>query len=454
MSTEPPGSSPLARGLPRARVDRVQRGGIIPARAGFTPRSPTPTGPAGDHPRSRGVYCPSPGALCPAPGSSPLARGLPFRRPPPGRRGRIIPARAGFTAMREGLIAVDPDHPRSRGVYARGEVIHPLLRGSSPLARGLLRRVTPIISVDRIIPARAGFTSRRCRPGRGGRDHPRSRGVYWWGPGAVRGPRGSSPLARGLRDGAGGVGAGARIIPARAGFTSSAKLLSTCAKGSSPLARGLPGPHHVGLPRRRIIPARAGFTPAPGYRLGHCRDHPRSRGVYDSHGEERTSVRGSSPLARGLPIMRLLMRLPIKDHPRSRGVYRWWDGGGHIEYGSSPLARGLPSNNGQAQHFQGIIPARAGFTRILVHEFVRQEDHPRSRGVYVHGRQDHGLGQWIIPARAGFTRACGRRTARRRDHPRSRGVYTCGSLESQRTCTLPDPGCLHCRPRARSAELR
>jgi len=27
-------------------------------------------------------------------------------------------------------------------------------------------------------------------------------------------------------------------------------------------------------------------------------------------------------------------------------------------------------------------------------------------------------------------------------------------LESQRTRTLPDPCCLHCRPRARSAELR
>ena len=91
------GSSPLARGLPRARVDRVQRGGIIPARAGFTAGTRSRDGGEWDHPRSRGVYLPAWACEALAQGSSPLARGLqdPVLPPPTGRR--IIPARAGFT---------------------------------------------------------------------------------------------------------------------------------------------------------------------------------------------------------------------------------------------------------------------------------------------------------------------------------------------------------------------
>ena len=71
----------------------------------------------------------------------------------------------------------------------------------------------------------------------------------------------------------------------------------------------------------RIIPARAGFT-LPARRKRHRGwDHPRSRGVYDC------------------------CSLIIID--------RW---------GSSPLARGLRRIFGDFMPFNGIIPARAGFT--------------------------------------------------------------------------------------------
>ena len=51
------GSSPLARGLPQVHRLGSRDGGIIPARAGFTP-SPASDGRwRWDHPRSRGVYC-------------------------------------------------------------------------------------------------------------------------------------------------------------------------------------------------------------------------------------------------------------------------------------------------------------------------------------------------------------------------------------------------------------
>ena len=51
-----------------------------------------------------------------------------------------------------------------------------------------------------------------------------------------------------------------------------------------------------------------------------------------------------------------------QDHPRSRGVYAY---GSYEEYGvrgSSPLARGLPQNKAGNGEHMGIIPARAGFT--------------------------------------------------------------------------------------------
>ena len=121
-----------------------------------------------------------------------------------------------------------------------------------------------------------------------------------------------------------------------------------------------------------------------------------------------------------------------------------------------------------------IIPARAGFTSNDPGQGDRRRDHPRSRGVYGNSkdmsdfydgssplarglhhpghRREEQYG--IIPARAGFTARAADSRGRCPDHPRSRGVYTCGSLESQRTHTLPDPCCLHCRPRARSAGSR
>ena len=212
-----------------------------------------------DHPRSRGVYISVPYWYPHSAGSSPLARGLPcIIRELFLRRG-IIPARAGFTALRPSHAGPRRDHPRSRGVYGNGAIISGCLYGSSPLARGLRRRNHPRQPVMGIIPARAGFTRPIARRGFGSSDHPRSRGVY----GRATAPQddrvGSSPLARGLLVPGGAVFAVVRIIPARAGFTCEADQLH--------------------------------------YQHG---DHPPSRGVYPAISPHRCSVLGSSPLARGL----------------------------------------------------------------------------------------------------------------------------------------------------------
>ena len=197
------GSSPLARGLPTRRHLTAPSRRIIPARAGFTatvrPRWPQPR----DHPRSRGVYSRACQGARLSRGSSPLARGLRLGPAPSRGRAGIIPARAGFTTSHEHLPRGHEDHPRSRGVYCPscfGLRAHP---GSSPLARGLPNRPKPHAPRIRIIPARAGFTQQDASPGTGLRDHPRSRGVYLTGSADAvvldDVTPGSSPLARGLR---------------------------------------------------------------------------------------------------------------------------------------------------------------------------------------------------------------------------------------------------------------
>ena len=192
---------------------------IIPARAGFTPAPSPPTTACADHPRSRGVYASLGGGCEHGQGSSPLARGL--RRPQPGGapRGGIIPARAGFTGLNPPTWRPGADHPRSRGVYSG--TVRAVARGggSSPLARGLRPASTPTGMRRRIIPARAGFTARLSRRLSNEQDHPRSRGVYEGESTCAWLPCGSSPLARGLRIILGEEECDEGIIPARAGFT-------------------------------------------------------------------------------------------------------------------------------------------------------------------------------------------------------------------------------------------
>ena len=318
-------------------------------------------------------------------GSSPLARGLRHGGEIQNRRHGIIPARAGFTRSRPGWRHRHPDHPRSRGVYPPVYRMARGVQGSSPLARGLQSLTGSQTHDSGIIPARAGFTfgTERIREGRP--DHPRSRGVY-----AV------------------------------------SKATRSPWPGSSPLARGLPGPLARPAGSLRIIPARAGFT----------RTALRRR--------ERPA--GSSPLARGLLRTALSRACSTPDHPRSRGVYRW----AHLSCdpfgGSSPLARGLRLPGAPPAHDHGIIPARAGFTRVGAVGGGWGGDHPRSRGVYPipHRRIPAILGSSplarglpvrmllrekrgrIIPARAGFTRVGHRPGPEGGDHPRSRGVYRGG----------------------------
>ena len=291
---------------------------IIPARAGFTSRRATSCPPRTDHPRSRGVYRERPPSRAHPRGSSPLARGLHPYRTCAARHRRIIPARAGFTSRPRGALALLRDHPRSRGVYTFN------------------RSLT-------------------------GEDHPRSRGVYEIEEDGYRALTGSSPLARGLLRPEPRRHPVRRIIPARAGFTvgwgsrpvpsldhprsrgvySSSVRRIRFPPGSSPLARGLRAHAADETPVGGIIPARAGFTTGHAMSAQRVPDHPRSRGVYPRAAALRHESAGSSPLARGLRSQIPSGRLRGRIIPARAGFTPAWPWPGPPACGSSPLARGL-----------------------------------------------------------------------------------------------------------------
>ena len=214
------GSSPLARGLRRIVLPRNESHRIIPARAGFTTVPSGPIAAEPDHPRSRGVYNINSQITETGIGSSPLARGLPVPKGTINFEARIIPARAGFTRFSASSGVGLKDHPRSRGVYNKRDQTQTIPRGSSPLARGLLLLDYDEAPIGGIIPARAGFTDATLKFKNTLSDHPRSRGVYIFVFRSDLATLGSSPLARGLHLRSCQSHPENRIIPARAGFTS------------------------------------------------------------------------------------------------------------------------------------------------------------------------------------------------------------------------------------------
>ena len=172
------GSSPLARGTqPQPHQQRLRRR-LIPARAGNT-EAALPCGlPPPAHPRSRGEHSSMPRMMTRAPGSSPLARGTHRFGVQELQSKRLIPARAGNTSTPPLRWSVISAHPRSRGEHSGSASVPAGSIGSSPLARGTLLCGTIPNSTFRLIPARAGNTSTAPSPSNPPSAHPRSRGEH------------------------------------------------------------------------------------------------------------------------------------------------------------------------------------------------------------------------------------------------------------------------------------
>ena len=156
------GSSPLARGARGHCANESAPGGLIPARAGRTSPSATESSGTRAHPRSRGADTVGWDPPMQTWGSSPLARGGPMLQKPSVSMAGLIPARAGRTPRRVPQGGASWAHPRSRGADLRRASLIRQIRGSSPLARGGHRDAkVPIVGVG-LIPARAGRTCSRC----------------------------------------------------------------------------------------------------------------------------------------------------------------------------------------------------------------------------------------------------------------------------------------------------
>ena len=152
------GSSPLTRGKPLEGLAGLLSGRLIPAHAGKTCPPRTCTWVSSAHPRSRGENAPPLNENPQPPGSSPLTRGKP-RAPRCNRRGaRLIPAHAGKTRCAGMSNARFPAHPRSRGENQEPRRVVDGRQGSSPLTRGKQLIVRTQFSVLRLIPAHAGKT--------------------------------------------------------------------------------------------------------------------------------------------------------------------------------------------------------------------------------------------------------------------------------------------------------
>ena len=193
------GSSPLSRGIRFSRPRVLLSARIIPALAGNTVWVVARTGASKDHPRSRGEYRLTAAVYTSCSGSSPLSRGIRYNISIYVDRHRIIPALAGNTCAQPRPAVRGMDHPRSRGEYV--------------VAAG------PVAAAARIIPALAGNTPRTSPAIAPAADHPRSRGEYrsLWPEDLVL--RGSSPLSRGIRVNCLPDRGPLRIIPALAGNT-------------------------------------------------------------------------------------------------------------------------------------------------------------------------------------------------------------------------------------------
>ena len=216
------GSSPRVRGKRNECTGHPVVQGIIPARAGKTAPTSMTARSRTDHPRACGENTGLSQAAARSPGSSPRVRGKPRLDFEAFSDTGLIPARAGKTGRGPPRPRPRRAHPRACGENPSRVYTWSASRGSSPRVRGKHRRWHPRLRAHRLIPARAGKTSTRASPRSRRRAHPRACGENTSGSPSSPPEPGSSPRVRGKRERLTLTAAPSRLIPARAGKTSTA----------------------------------------------------------------------------------------------------------------------------------------------------------------------------------------------------------------------------------------
>ena len=170
-------------------------------------------------------------------GSSPRVRGKLPHVLVRVRRARLIPARAGKTPTSRVPPASATAHPRACGENILGANTWNLSNGSSPRVRGKRPTGPPFLLAFRLIPARAGKTSSRCSWTRTAWAHPRACGENMVRVARYADNLGSSPRVRGKRFPARRGHDPGGLIPARAGKTLCAAT-APAPRGAHPRACG------------------------------------------------------------------------------------------------------------------------------------------------------------------------------------------------------------------------
>ena len=311
-------------------------------------------------------------------------------------------------------------HPRAGGENLPFRVSSLQLFGSSPRGRGkLCAALWQALDVG-LIPARAGKTG-------------------WWGPFLVVRP--AHPRAGGENE----------IVIA----------LVRSGTGSSPRGRGKRHQRLTLVQHTRLIPARAGKT-SPN-RGATCKTwaHPRAGGENGGGGGGGLGAFGSSPRGRGKRRMVLTTGWPVRliparagktitrtssrsrrrAHPRAGGENGTLAVQDLSATDSSPRGRGKLAVSVQRVAVGGLIPARAGKTKVSGISSPTGTAHPRAGGENAHrvrsvvracGSSPRGRGKLhaggvgnrrsgLIPARAGKTARRRRRRVPHRAHPRAGG---------------------------------
>ena len=232
---------------------------------------------------------------------------------------RFIPARAGNGAWSRSAWSRSAVHPRARGERVDHKSINAIINGSSPRARGTVKREKEGTKAHRFIPARAGNGARSAWIRAIRAVHPRARGERGGRDGNLMAPDGSSPRARGTGHTRQGQNDSPRFIPARAGNGARFRICGS-RWTVHPRARG-----------ERCLVAR------PGVRC--CGSSPRARGTGKSSTTENASS-GFIPARAGNGSTLATVAIRLTVHPRARGERLVGGLGRHGSIGSSPRARG------------------------------------------------------------------------------------------------------------------
>ena len=274
------------------------------------------------------------------PGSSPRGRGKLEPLDDNRDRCRLIPARAGKTSRTSMSSCSAPAHPRAGGENWNHSTTTETAAGSSPRGRG-----KPVMSTTDSAVTVA---------------HPRAGGENAIRATVRKSQDGSSPRGRGKLDQLRECFENAGLIPARAGKTQARRLTFSLRRahpraggenpvggafpdrsgGSSPRGRGKPDPAHHDPARAGLIPARAGKTRPCSSRPRTCRAHPRAGGENDRREVPAPIFLGSSPRGRGKPKAGLDLLLSGRLIPARAGkTIRRSHSTAH-RGGSSPRGRG------------------------------------------------------------------------------------------------------------------